>query len=61
MKTIINNKEVDLDSIEIDFSSGIHESAKFADGTPLTEDELCKLDEARDAELMEAIQNFRRE
>lgn len=61
MKPVINNKEVDLDSIEIDFSCGIHESAKFVDGTPLTEDELCKLDEIRDSELMEAIQNFRRE
>ena len=57
----INNKEVDLDSIEIDFVCGIHESAKFVDGTPLTEDDLIKLDEVREEQLMEAIQNFRRE
>ena len=61
MSIMVEGKEVNRDSIVIDFSMGIHESASFVDGTPLTEDQLCKLDEVRDAELMEAIQNFRRD
>ena len=58
---IIDGKAVDVDSIELDLSMGIHESAKFDDGTQLSEDQLCHLDKIREMELMEAIQNFRRD
>jgi len=61
MSIVINKKEVDHDFIEIDFHQGIHKSASFVDGTPLDEDDLCKLDEIRDAELTEEMQNYRRE
>ena len=61
MSIVINKKEVDHDSIEIDFIQGIHKSASFVDGTPLDEDDLCKLDEIREAELTEEMQNYRRE
>ena len=61
MKIVIDKKEVDLTSIEIDLSMGIHESAKFVNGDPLDENQLCKLDEIRDAELTEAVLNYRRE
>jgi len=61
MNIVINKKEVDHDSIEIDFHQGIHKSASFVDGTPLDEDDLCKLDEIREAELTEEMQNYKRE
>lgn len=61
MSIVINNKEVDQNSIEIDLVQWIHKSASFVDGTPLDEDDLCKLDEIREAELTEEMQNYRRE
>ena len=61
MNIVINKKEVDYDSIVIDLAQGIHKSASFVDGTPLDEDDLCKLDKICDAELTEAVLNSRRE
>ena len=61
MSIVINKKEVDYDSIEIDFIQGIHKSASFVDGTPLDENELCELDKIREAELTEDMQDYRRE
>ena len=57
----IDGKTVDTDSIEIDVSMGIHQSASFTDGTPLDEDQLCHLDNIRDMDLLEAVLNSRRD
>lgn len=61
MKIMVNEKEVDRDSIEIDFNQGFHQSARFVDGTPLDDEELYELDKVREVELTEEIQNYRRE
>ena len=61
MSIVINEKEVDQNSIEIDLVQWIHKSASFVDGTPLDENELCELDKIREAELTEVMQDYRRE
>lgn len=58
---IVNGKEVERGSIEIDFSQGFHQSASFVNGTPLDDEELYELDKVLEVELTEAIQNYRRE
>ena len=60
-RIIIDKKEVDQMSIEVDPKSCLHESAKFVDGTPLDEEQLCHLDDIREDELTEAYLNYRRE
>jgi hypothetical protein len=66
-KYIINNKEVDLNSIEFDgidmndypdFSDAYISAAGFQDGTQLTVDELEMLQEDLHWELNEMIINY---
>jgi hypothetical protein len=66
-KYIINNKEVDLNSIEFngidtndypDFSDAYINAAGFQDGTQLTVDELVMLQEDLHWELNEMIINY---
>ena len=57
---LLNNKEIDASSMDIDIHNWVFKEAKFKDGTPLNEEELIQLDGFLVEHLIEAQQNYRR-